>query len=121
MGAAMKIKLLFIAILTCCVTGCFSYKETIVINEDGSGVMFVHYYGIQGSHTDIDDDNDIFFVFGHDEDIKYRVIDDFTTEKVKLTNFSIRKRGSKKHVYFTIEFPSIEELNKTYKFRRNKI
>jgi len=114
----IKTKLFFIFLLLFSIAGCFTYEETFIINKDGSGSMMVHYYGLKKSDIDSDDLN---LYFGQEEDIRYRIIDDYTTDKVKLTDFYVRDKGTKKHVYFTIEFPSFSELNRTYKFRRNPV
>ena len=114
----MKVKLLMLLLILFVVAGCFTYEETIVINKDGSGVMLVHYYGSRKNNIDSDG---LSLYLGSKREIKYKIMDDYTTKKVRLTDFYIRDRGSYRHVYFTIEFPDFDELNKTYRFRRNKI
>jgi len=114
----IKLKLFCVFLTLFFIAGCFTYEETIIINEDGSGRMMVHYYGLKKSDIDSDDIN---LYLGNEEEIRYKILDDYTTDKVKLTDFYVRERGTSKHVYFTVEFPSFSELNKTYKFRRNPV
>lgn len=114
---ASKLLLYFSILMTVVIiTGCLNYEERIILNKDGSGEMEVHYYAERNVKI-----NDYGFLSEDEEEIRREVERKYTSSRVKLTHFDIRDKNSKRHVYFTVNFKNVEDLNDLDLFADSRI
>ena len=99
------------------VSGCFEYEERLVLNHDGSGKMEVHYF----TGKDVNIDSDFGKLPKEKEDIRSEVERNYTSNKVKLTHFEVKDRDENRHVYFTVSFQDVLDLNELKQFGDSRV
>jgi len=97
--------------------GCLNYEERIILKRDGSGQMEVHYYANKKMTTR----GDYVVIAEDEEEIREEIEERYTSERVKLSHFRVKDKDNKRHVYFTLDFKDIEDLNDLRQFKDSQI
>ena len=100
-------------LLALLVTGCFGYEERIVLKSDGSGKVNGHYFISRRRAIPF-----ARYRFPTEPKAVHEFLEkEFSSDKVKLLEYIIRKKGNKTHVYFTLEFDDLRHLNELSHYR----
>lgn len=97
--------------------GCLNYEERIILKRDGSGQMKVHYYANKKMKTK----GDFVIIAEDEEEIREEIEERYTSKRVRLSDFRVKDKDNKQHVYFTLDFKDIEDLNDLRQFKDSQI
>lgn len=99
------------------ISGCFEFEDVITIRNDGSGTLAVHYSSYKESNMNW---NGMKFP-KEKESILEEIEKNYTSKKVRLSRFRVKEKDDYQHVYFTVKFDAVNDLNSIKQFTENRI
>jgi len=96
-----------ILLLIFVIGGCFEYEEELVLKDNLSGTLHVHYVTREGSEIEVDD----YSLPTKEDEIRREIEEKYTSDKVKLDKFKVGEKGDWQYVDFTVKFNEVLDLN----------
>jgi len=96
--------------------GCVHYDQKVILREDGSGSMKLHYWSSMNSFT-------MGNTLGKLEFEELKAKDKYTSDNTEVTRFRIEDQldDSTKHVYIELNFKDINKLNDAKGFESTRV
>ncbi len=100
--------------------GCINYEETLTLKSDGSGEMLMHYSISEqlssmmalGGGQQEEGKNEMPFKFKENE-----IRAGLQAEGVQVKKIEMKAEGGQQHVYVTVDFKKVTDLNNTTTFK----
>jgi hypothetical protein len=112
-----KIVMVFLVLPALLLAGCIEFEERITLNKDGSGSMEIEYWSL----SDLNFNDDTPDSSRDDRSLRESIEDKYTSDKVKLIEFTSDKEEKSHHVRFKVGFEDLMDLNDVPQFHENRI
>jgi len=99
------------------ICGCFEYEDIMTIHKDNTGTLAVHYCTLKDSDMDWKG-----MRFPKEKNaILDEIRNNYTSPNVKLVRFQLKEKEKYRHVYFTVKFEHVTDLNDIRHFADSRI
>ena len=112
-----KIVIAFLILPALLLAGCIEFEERITLSKDGSGSLEIEYWSL----SDLNFNDDMPDSSRDDRSLRESIEDKYTSDKVKLTEFTEEKEERSNHVRFKVVFDDLMDLNEVSQFHDNRI